>query len=89
MAAAGDGSADVGVGELNYFPGFGGKQFLEKIFAAGDAEFLRENAERILGGHEVDAGDAGVSFEGAKCLAGEDDAGCAGDGEGDFQASSS
>ncbi len=82
MAAAGDGSADVGVGELDYFVGFGGKQFLDKIIAAGDAEFLGENAERILRGDKVDARNAGVGFEGAECLASEDGAGRSGDGEG-------
>jgi hypothetical protein len=30
----------------------------------------------------MDAGDPGVGFEGAQCLAGEDRAGSAGDGEG-------
>jgi hypothetical protein len=82
VAAAGNGSADVGVGELDYFLRRGAEELFEQIGAAGDAEFFGEDAERVFRGDKVDTGDAGVGFEGAECLAGEACAGSAGDGEG-------
>jgi len=48
MAAAGNGRADIGVGVLDYFRGFGGEQFLHKIITARNAEFLGEHTQRIL-----------------------------------------
>ena len=82
MAAAGDGSADIGVGELDYFLRRGAEELFEQIGAAGDAEFFGENAEGVFGGDEVAAGYAVIGFEGAQGLAREDCAGGAGDGEG-------
>jgi hypothetical protein len=82
MAAAGDGRADVGVGELRGFGGRGAEELLEQVGSAGDTEFLGKDAERVFGSNKVDAGDAVVGFEGAECFAGEDCAGSAGDGEG-------
>ena len=60
----------------------GAEEFLEQVGAAGDAEFFGQHAERVFRSDKVDAGDAGVGFKGAECLAGEDCAGSAGDGEG-------
>ncbi len=82
MAAAGDGRANVGVSVLDYFPGFGGEQFLDKIVAAGDAEFFGENAQRVFRSDKVNTDNALVGFERAECFASEDSAGSAGDGEG-------
>ena len=82
MAAAGDGSADVGVSVLDYFPGRRVDELFQQIRSAGDAEFLGQDAERVFRGDKVDTGDAEVGFEGAECLAGEACAGSAGDGEG-------
>ena len=72
MAAAGDGSADVGVGELYGLGGGCGEQFFDEIVAAGDAEFFGEDAEGVFRGDEMDARDAVVGFQRAECLAGED-----------------
>jgi hypothetical protein len=82
MTAAGDGSADIGVGELNDFLRRCAEQFFQEIGAARNTEFLGEDAERVFGGDKMDAGDAGVGVESAECFAGQDGAGCAGDGEG-------
>jgi hypothetical protein len=82
VAAAGDGSADVSVEKLHGFGRRGAEELLEQIGAAGDAELLGKDAERVFRGDKVDAGDSVVGFEGAKRLAGQDCAGCAGDGEG-------
>jgi hypothetical protein len=82
MAAAGNGCADVGVGELNDFLRRCAEQFFQEIGAARNAEFLGENAERIFRSDKVNPGDTFVGVESAECLTGEDCAGCAGDGEG-------
>ena len=82
MAAAGNGSADVGVGKLQSFGRRCTEELFEQIGAAGDAKFFGENAERVFRGDEVDPRDALVGFEGAQRLAGEDCAGSSGDGEG-------
>jgi hypothetical protein len=82
MASAGDRSADVGVGELDSLLRCGAEEFFQQIRSARDAEFFRKDAERVFRGDKMDAGDAGVGLKGAECLAGEDCAGSAGDGEG-------
>jgi hypothetical protein len=63
MAPAGDRGADVYVGMLDYFPGFGREQFLDKIGSAGDLQFLGDDAERILRSQEVYAGYALIRLQ--------------------------
>ena len=61
------------------------QQLFEQVGAAGDAEFLGQDAQRIFRGDKMNAGDALIGFKRAKCFAGKDCAGCAGDGEGEIQ----
>ena len=82
MAAAGDGCADIGVGVLDYFLRRGAEELFQALRAATHPKFLCNHTQRVFRGDKMDPGDAGVGFEGAERLAGEDRAGSAGDGEG-------
>jgi len=55
-------------------------QFFHEVVAAGDGEFLGEDAEGVFRGDEMDAGYAVVGIEGAEEGLAEDDT--AGSGEG-------
>jgi hypothetical protein len=83
MTAAGDRRTNVRIGVLDGLGRRSPEEFFQQISPAGDAEFLGQNAQRIFGGNKMDAGDPLVSFKCAQCLAGENCAGCAGDGEGE------
>jgi hypothetical protein len=85
MTATGDRRANVGVGVLDGLGRRGAEKLLEQIRAAGDAEFLGQNAQRVFRCDKVDTGDALVGFKDAQCLTGKDCAGCAGNGEGEIQ----
>jgi len=69
MAPAGNRRADVCVGELNAFRWRVTEEFFQQAGAAGETEFLGEDAERVFRSDEVDAGDAGIGFERAEKLA--------------------
>ena len=84
VGTAGDGSADVFVGELRDLGGALAEQLFHKGVAAADGGLLREDAESAGADDEVDAGDTGVCVEGAKHFAGEEDAAGPGDGEGEI-----
>jgi hypothetical protein len=71
MASAGDGRADVGIGVLDYFLGFGREQFLDKIVAAGEVEFFGQDAERVFRSDKMHAGNALIGFERTQQFAAE------------------
>ena len=81
VRAAGDGSADVFVGELGDLGGALAEQLFHKGVAAVDGGLFRQDAEGAGRDDEVDVGDAGVGVEGAEHFAGEEDAAGPGDGE--------
>ena len=82
MAAAGNGSADVGVCVLGDFLRLRSQELLQQVRPSRDSQFLGQHAQRILRGDKVDGGDARIGFEGAECLASENGAGCPGNGNG-------
>ena len=85
MTATGDRRANVGVGVLDSLGRSSAEKLFQQISPAGDAEFFGENAQRVFRCNKMDPGNALVCFERAQCLAGENHAGSAGDGEGKVQ----
>ena len=57
------------------------EELFDEIAAAAYAQLISQHAQRVLGSDKMHARHAGVSFEGAQCLASENRAGGAGDGD--------
>ena len=55
---------------LDGFRRSGVEELFEQVGTAGDAEFFGEDAERVFGGDEVDAGDAGSRTRGRGAVRG-------------------
>ena len=73
IGAAGDVGADIGVGLLlDFAGGTASKNLADEIVAAGDFEFFRHDAQRAVGGDEVDGFDAVVAVHGEQELAQKD-----------------
>jgi hypothetical protein len=80
VAAAGDVRSDVGFGVLLEFGAGSAEEFFGEVVAAAQVEFFGEDAERAVGGDEVDLCDAVVGGEGTEDLCGVDAAAGSGDG---------
>gem|GEM_PF-16204 len=86
MRTAGDAGGDVVLRVVMDFCGVGfvgAEQCINQRAAAGESEFLGEDAIGVVGGYEVDVDDARVAGEGAEHIAGEDGTAGTGDGEGE------
>ncbi len=72
MAAAGDGGADVGIGELEGLCRGCTEQLFEQIRTAGEIQLFSHHAERVFGCDEVNAANPIIGLQGAQQFAAED-----------------
>ena len=83
VGAAGDGGADVFIGEQSDIGSRVAEELFGEIVASADAGLFGKDAEGAGRGDEIDAGDAGVGLELAEGFYGDQRAAGAGDRKGD------